>query len=136
MFQTLVIVGNVGREPEMRFTPNGKQVTSFSVATNRTWKNGDGEQVKETCWFRISAWGKTAEVCSEYLHKGSKVLIEGRLQPGPDGGPRTYERQDGTTAASYEVTAETVRFLNTRGDGTGESADQPAPATTEDEIPF
>jgi len=136
MFHTIIVVGNVGREPEMRFTPNGKQVTSFSVATNRTWKNAQGESVKETCWFRISAWGKTAEVCSEYLHKGDKVLIEGRLQPGEDGGPRVFNRQDGSAASSYEVTAETVRFLSTRGNGGAEGETSAPAATTEDEIPF
>ena len=81
MYHTIIIVGNVGRDPEMRYTPAGQAVTSFSVATNRNYTNSAGAQVKETIWFRVSAWGKQAETCNQYLHKGSKVLIEGRLTP-------------------------------------------------------
>jgi single-strand DNA-binding protein len=79
MYQTIIIAGNVGRDPEMRYTPSGQAVTSFSVATNRQYTNNNGETVKETIWFRISAWGKTGETCNQYLKKGSKVLVEGRL---------------------------------------------------------
>ena len=117
MFHTLIIVGNVGRDPEMRYTPSGQAVTSFSVASSRNYTNSQGQQVKETIWFRISAWGKLAETCSQYLHKGSKVLIEGRLTPDNNsGGPRVWTRQDGTPSASYEVSASTVRFLSPKGE--------------------
>lgn len=120
MYHTIIIVGNLGREPEMRYTPGGQAVTNFSVATNRQYQGTDGNMVKETIWFRISVWGKQAESCNTYLHKGSKVLIEGRLQPDPaTGGPRIWNRQDGTPNASYEVTASTVRFLSSRGEGEG-----------------
>lgn len=100
MFQTIIIVGNVGRDPEMRYTPGGQAVTSFSVATNRQYTNNSGETVKETIWFRVSAWGKTGEVCNQYLKKGSKVLVEGRLTADPaTGGPRVWTAQDESTRA-------------------------------------
>lgn len=140
MFHTLIIVGNVGRDPEMRYTPSGQAVTSFSVATSRQYNNSQGQQVKETIWFRVSAWGKTAEICNQYLKKGSKVLIEGRLTPDINtGGPRIWNRQDGTPGASFEVSAATVRFLSSRGEaGEGGGPDQEfgEPGLDEGEIPF
>ncbi len=145
MWHTIIIVGNLGRDPEMRFTPNGQAVTSFSVATSRQYTANNGQQVKETVWFRVSTWGKQAETCNQYLRKGSKVLIEGRLVPDPNsGGPRVWNRQDGTPSASFEVSANTVRFLSSRSetDGGGASAGTAgtegefAPLGNEDEIPF
>jgi len=142
MFHTILIVGNVGRDPEMRYTPSGQAVTSFSVATNRQYTNNNGETIKETIWFRVSAWGKQAEICNQYLKKGSKVLVEGRLTPDKEsGGPRVWTAQDGTPKASYEVTAATVRFLSSRGEadtGGGPAATEEAGATPADEgdIPF
>ena len=120
MYHTLVLVGNVGRDPEMRFTPQGEAVTNFSVAVS----DGFGEK-KKTIWLRVSAWGKTAEACNQYLRKGSRVLVEGRLTADEGGNPRTFQRNDGTTGASFEMTANTVRFLSAR-DETRE----------EQEIPF
>lgn len=111
MYQKLIIIGNLGGEPEMRFTPNGDPVTSFSVATSRKIK---GES--ETTWFRVSVWGKQAESSNQYLHKGSKVLVEGRLRPDSNGSPNVYQRKDGTWASSYELTAESVRFLTAKGE--------------------
>jgi single-strand DNA-binding protein len=105
------------------------------VATSRQYSGSNGQQVKETIWFRISAWGKLAETCSQYLHKGSKVLIEGRLQPDDKGNPRTYQRTDGTTGANFEVTAQTVRFLSSRGEGEGSEVAAGGSAEGE-EIPF
>ena len=141
MYQSLTIVGNVGKDPEMRYTPTGQAVTSFSVATNRQYTTGNGEQVKETIWFRVSTWGKTAETCNQYVKKGMKVLVEGRLTPDKTtGGPRIWTKQDGSAGASFEVTANTVRFLS-RADGASdapmagggmEHAEMPA----EDDIPF
>lgn len=118
MYQQLIIVGNLGRDPEMRYTPTGQPVTSFSVATTRQYTDGNGQVVKETTWFQVSAWGKQAEACNQYLRKGSKVLVEGRLTPDPGtGGPRLWERQDGTSAASFQVSASTVRFLSSQQSG-------------------
>ena len=123
MFQTIILAGNLGRDPEMRYTPSGAAVTSFSVATNRQWTNNNGETVKETIWFRISVWGKMAEVCNQYLKKGSKVLVEGRLTAdSATGGPRIWNGQDGAARASFEVSAQTVRFLSSRGE-----ASEPGP---------
>jgi single-strand DNA-binding protein len=141
MFHTLIIVGNVGRDPEMRYTPSGQAVTSFSVASNRRYTSSNGEQVNETIWFRISAWGKQAEICNQFLKKGSRVLVEGRLTPDKaSGGPRIWQKQDGTSAASFEVTAQTVRFLTTRGEseagGTATDTGDMAVAPAEDDIPF
>jgi len=129
MYHTIVIVGNVGRDPEMRYTPSGSAVTSFSVAVS----DGFGER-KKTIWFRVSAWEKLAETCNNYLKKGSKVLIEGRLNATDTGNPRTYNRQDGTTAASFEVTANVVRFLSSRTES-DESEDVDGPDDGS-EIPF
>lgn len=133
MYHTLIIVGNVGKDAEMRYTPSGQPVTSFSVATNRQYTTGNGEQVKETIWFRVATWGKLAEICNQYVKKGSKVLIEGRLTPDKDSGnPRVWTKQDGTPAASFEVNASTVRFL-----GGGEQHEQGDASTPEDDtMPF
>jgi single-strand DNA-binding protein len=134
MYHTIIIVGNVGKDPEMRYTPSGQAVTSFSIATNRQYTTSDGEQVKETIWFRVSTWGKQAEICNQYVRKGSKVLIEGRLTPDKaTGGPRIWDK-NGEPAASFEVTAGTVRFLSSRGEGSAEQQTHELPA--EDDIPF
>ena len=111
-YHKLIIVGNLGRDPEMRYTSDGTPVANFSVAANRRWNNADGEQNEETVWFRVTAWRRLAETCNEYLEKGRQVLIEGRLNPDPaTGGPRLWTGNDGTVRASYEVTAVSVRFL-------------------------
>ncbi len=137
MYHTIIIVGNVGKDPEMRYTPSGQPVTSFSVATNRKYNNSAGQQVNETIWFRVSAWGKQAEICNQYVKKGSKVLVEGRLTPDQaSGGPKTFTRQDGTTGASYDVMAATVRFLSSRAEGGGTPDEAAAPAEGGEEIPF
>jgi single-strand DNA-binding protein len=116
MFHTIIIVGNLGRDPEMRYTPSGQAVTNLSVATSRQYTGSDGQPVKETIWFRVSVWGKQAESVNQYLKKGSKVLVEGRLVPDPaTGGPRVWQGQKGP-AANFEVSAATVRFLSSRPD--------------------
>jgi single-strand DNA-binding protein len=140
MYQKLTIVGNLGQDPEMRYTPDGTPVTNFSVATNRRWTSADGSQGEETVWFRVTAWRRMAEVCNEYLEKGRQVLVEGRLRPDPQtGGPRVWTDRNGNPRASFEVTAQTVKFLG-RGVGGPASgaADMPEepPAEDEEEIPF
>ena len=121
MYQQITIVGYLGSEPDMRFTPNGQAVTSFSVATSNKYTNNSGQRVDETTWFRVSVWGAQAESCNQYLHKGSPVLVVGRLRPDPQtGSPRTFTRQDGSTGVSFEVTAQSVKFLPSGGSkGTG-----------------
>ena len=116
MYQTIILIGNLGKNPEMRFTPSGQPVTTLSVATNRRYNGVNGQPVNETTWFRITVWAKQAEACNEYLHKGSKILVEGRLTPDPEtGGPHIWEN-NGKVGASFEVTASTVRFLSGRED--------------------
>ncbi len=138
MYHTIIIVGNLGRDPEMRYTPGGQAVTNFNVATNRQFTASDGTPVKETTWFRVSTWGRTAETCNQYLRKGSKVLVEGRLvSDQASGGPRIWNRQDGTPAASYEVSAQTVRFLSSRGEVEAEMDFESGSETSgDDDIPF
>jgi len=141
MYQKIIIVGNLGRDPEMRYTPDGTPVTTFSVATNRRWNNPDGSRGEETTWFRITAWRRLAETCNQYLKKGHLALVEGQLKPDPaTGGPRIWTGNDGTTRAQYEVTAGTVRFMGGRGEAPaaeapGGALEEP-PAETEEEIPF
>jgi single-strand DNA-binding protein len=137
MYHTVIIVGNLGRDPEMRYSPSGQAVTSFNVATNRQYTGADGQQVKETTWFRVSVWGKQAEACSQYLKKGRQVLIEGRLTSDPTtGGPRIWNRQDGSPGASFEITAQTVRFLGRPSDEGTDQGDQSLAVDSEDSIPF
>jgi single-strand DNA-binding protein len=144
MYQEITIVGNLGKDPEMRYTPSGTPVTSMNVATNRKYTGSDGQLVKETTWFRVSVFGKMAEACAQYLKKGSAVLVVGRLTPDKaTGGPRTYTRNDGTAGASFEVAANTVRFMSSRDSGNGGAAannpapaDEPIPDDNEPEIPF
>jgi single-strand DNA-binding protein len=140
MYQKVIIAGNLGQDPEMRYMPDGTPVTNFSVATNRRWTDSaSGEPREETIWFRVSVWRRQAETANEYLSKGSQVLVEGRMRPDPQtGGPRTFTRQDGTVGASYEITADTVRFIGGR-DQTGFAAEgggEGAAPQEEDEIPF
>jgi single-strand DNA-binding protein len=138
MYQKIIVAGNLGRDPEMRYTPSGQAVTNFSIATNRQYTASDGQLVKETTWFRISAWGRLAETCNQYLRRGSKVLVEGRLNADPaTGGPRIWTRQDGSAGSSFEITADTVRFLSTRQEDEAFQASTPETSQTEDEeIPF
>ena len=136
MYQKITIVGNLGRDPEMRYLPNGTPVTNFSVATNRRWTGSDGQQQEETAWVRISTFGRQAEVCNQYLSKGRQVLIEGRLRPDESGGPRVWQGNDGQYRASFEVTAQTVKFLGGRGDVGPGAADMEEPPSPEEEIPF
>ncbi len=120
MYQNLILVGRLGRDPEMRYMPNGDPVTSFSMATDRAYTGKDGQQVRETTWWRVSVFGKQAETVNQYLSKGKMVLVEGRLRADPKtGGPQTYTRQDGTVGASFEVVANTIRFLSPKSEGAG-----------------
>ena len=133
MYQKILIAGNLGRDPEMRYTANGTPVTSFSVATNRRYTSSSGEQVEETIWFRISTWNRLAEICAEYLKKGAKVLVEGRLQPDlSTGGPRIWTDSNGAARASFEVTASSVQFLSSKPSENGEYASE----EEGEEIPF
>ncbi len=134
MYQEITIVGNLGADPEMKYLQDGQAVTNFSLATNRKWKTRDGQPAEETTWFRVSVFGPAAEACEQYLEKGRQVLVVGRLRPGNDGGPRTFERRDGTVGASFEVTASTVRFLQGGERASGQASQQAV--SESDEVPF
>lgn len=139
MYQRVMIIGNLGSDPELRYTAQGDAVTSFSVATNQKWTGKDGQPVEEVTWFRVSAWGKQAESCNQYLSKGRQVFVEGRLTPDREtGGPRLWEGKDGQSHASFELRAFTVQFL-----GGGKSPDTEREDGTPshgnldgDEVPF
>ena len=141
MYHKIIIVGNLGRDPEMRYTADGTPVTNFSIAANRRWNTADGGKGEETIWFRITAWRQLAETCNEYLKKGRQVLVEGRLIPDPNtGGPRVYQRRDGSWGASFEVRALTVKFLGGRSDTASSiptiPEEAPPPEPGGNEIPF
>lgn len=138
-YHTIILTGNLGKDPEMRYTPSGQAVTNFSMAVNESYLNNNGERVQKTIWFRITTWGKQAEICNQYLKKGRMVLVEGRLNADPNtGGPRIWQGQNGP-AASYEVTASTVRFIGGRGEDGGIDAGGSMgqlPGTVDEDIPF
>ncbi|HNT77712.1 MAG TPA: single-stranded DNA-binding protein [Anaerolineae bacterium] len=139
-YQKLIIIGNLGRDPEMRYMPDGTPVTNISVATSRRWNSADGSKNEETTWFRVTLWRRDAENAAQYLKKGSKVLVEGRLNPDKaTGGPKIWTRQDGTAGANYEVTAEKITYLSSKtGEGGAEGVvEEPAASYGEEEvIPF
>ncbi|HZQ06991.1 MAG TPA: single-stranded DNA-binding protein [Anaerolineae bacterium] len=117
MYQRLVLVGNLGRDPETHYSSNGIPIANFSVATNHKWTDVEGQTQEETVWFRVAAYGKLAETCQQYLSKGQKVLVEGTLVADPkNGGPRVFARKDGSTGTSFEVRALTVRFLSSKSE--------------------
>ena len=140
MYQSMTIIGRLGRDPEMRYMPNGDPVTSFNVATDRAYTDKSGQKVKETIWFRVSVFGKQAETVNQYLSKGKMVLVEGRLNAdAKTGGPKTYTRQDGTVGSSFDVVANTVRFLSPKDEGSGSGAIEGVEAVAAeggDNIPF
>ena len=130
MWHEVHVIGNLGRDPELRFTPAGQTVCNFSVAVDDSHKDKDGEKHERTIWLRISTWGKLAEVCNAHLAKGSKVLIVGKLIGDDKGSPRIWE-SNGESKASFEINANTVRFLSpsTQKEAKAETA-------VEDDIPF
>ncbi|MCB0199777.1 MAG: single-stranded DNA-binding protein [Caldilineae bacterium] len=125
MFQQLIIVGNLGSDPELRYTADGTPVASFSVAVNRRWKSQDGSQGEETTWFRISAWRGLGETANQYLKKGRQVMVVGRVSA------RGYTAADGSPRASLDVTATDIKFL-----GGARSDESPFADSGEEEIFF
>ena len=112
MYQSLTLIGNLGRDPELRYTPAGNAVTSFPLATNQRWTDREGNQKQSTTWFRVTAWNRLAEICSQYLQKGRQVLVVGTLQSDPEtGGPKIWTGKDGQPRASFEARAITVKFM-------------------------
>jgi single-strand DNA-binding protein len=101
----LMIIGHLGRDPEMRYTPSGRPVTTFSVATTRSWHSADGERHEETEWFNVVAWGSLAEICNQHLRKGQQVYVEGRLQT------RRWEDSEGNKHYTTELVAKEMIML-------------------------
>jgi single-strand DNA-binding protein len=124
----VMIIGNLGRDPEMRYTPSGRPVTTFSVATSRTWNTSEGEKHVETEWFNVVAWSNLAEICKQYLTKGQQVYIEGRLQT------RHWDDQEGNKHTSVEIVANEMIILGERREA-GEAAAE-AETVEEEEFPF
>ena len=114
-----ILVGNLGRDPELRTTPNGQSVVNFTLATSETWTDKSGERVERTEWHRIVAWGRTAEMCAQYLSKGRTVYVEGRIQT------REWEDKDGNKRYTTEINANTVNFIGPRGSSGGDSGGGP-----------
>ena len=125
----VMVIGNLGKDPEMRFTASGTPVTSFSLAVNRSYSSPDGERHQETEWFNIVAWNKLAETCNQHLGKGRRVYIEGRLQT------RSWEGQDGQTRYRTEIIANDVIFLDRRTAALSEGEEEDENVGVE-ELPF
>lgn len=136
-----ILVGRLGSDPEVRYTPSGVAVANFSIATSEEWKDKDtGEKKERTEWHRIVAWSKLGEICGEYLSKGRQVYVEGRIQT------RSWEDRDGNKRYTTEIVASDVQFLGGRDAGTGVRAEAGAPASNfesspiqapeDDDIPF
>lgn len=132
----VMIIGHLGRDPEMRYTPSGRPVTTFTVAVSRSWNTADGERRSETEWFNVVAWGNLAEICKQYLHKGQQVYIEGRLQT------RHWEDKEGQKRTNVEVVANEMMMLGDRRDSSKkpqeskEGEETSEPLADEDEFPF
>jgi single-strand DNA-binding protein len=121
MYQQITLVGNLGNDPEMRYTPSGVPVTSFSLAVNKSWTSPDGQRQDKVTWFRVSCWRKTAEIASQYLSKGRQVLVIGEIEDA-----RAYTDKNGEMRASLEVRADVVKFLGTREQVAADSSAQSA----------
>lgn len=124
----VMLIGRLGQDPEMRYTPSGKPLTKFQVAVNRSWTSADNEKKTETEWFTIVSWGKLAEICNQYLTKGKQVYLEGRLHT------RHWKDDEGANHSAVEVVAQEMIMLGSSADE-GE-ADQEGQSTPEDEYPF
>ncbi|HKZ22161.1 MAG TPA: single-stranded DNA-binding protein [candidate division Zixibacteria bacterium] len=128
----VILIGNLGKDPELRYTPNSQAVATFSLATNRKWKDKGGQPQEQTEWHNVVAWGKQAEICKEYLKKGSSVFIEGRIQY------RTYDDKDGNKKYITEIVARSVQMLGRKGEAKEEpvSQDLESSAAEEEDLPF
>ena len=142
----IIVIGNLGRDPEMRYTPSGQAVTSFSVASSRRYRTSDGEQREETEWFNVSAFGRLSEICNQYLTRGQQVYVEGRLRG------RSYTDRDGQPRYSLDIMLTEMQMLGRRGDneygggggdrdnfgggGRGVGDGGPPPYDETDDLPF
>jgi single-strand DNA-binding protein len=128
MINKAILIGRLGKDPEVRYTPDGQMVTSFGLATDEQWKDKNGEKMQRTEWHNITAWGKLAEICGEYLKKGSLIYVEGKIQSN------RYEDKDGIKRISYGITISVMKMLG------GKQAQEPEgdiPADMPvDDVPF
>ena len=141
MYHLITLIGDLGKDPEMRYISSGTAVTNFNVAVDDSYTDNQGQRTKRTMWIRVTAWGKQPETCNQYLKKGSRVLVEGHLttqyESGEDqcNGPKVWVDKNGDGRANFEVTASKVRFLDKLGQG-GQTQAQtqaaPQPATPPD----
>jgi single-strand DNA-binding protein len=136
----VILIGNLGRDPEVRHTPSGAAVANFSIATNEAWNNREGQREERTEWHRVVAFGKLAEICGQYLKRGKQVYIEGRLQT------RQWEDREGNKRSTTEIVAANMTMLGRAGEAAAEAyappiAEDPFPGasssgTEDDDIPF
>lgn len=124
MYQKLILIGNLGNDPEMRFTQSGVPVASFRMATSRQWNNAQGERQEKVNWWRVTVWNKQAETVTKYLHKGSKVMVEGEVEEAS-----AYVNKAGDMAATVEVKAQTVKFMDSKRDDDDEGEQVASVAT-------
>jgi single-strand DNA-binding protein len=133
-----MVIGHLGRDPEMRYTPSGRPVTTFTVAASRSWNTADGDHHSETEWFNVVTWGNLAEICKQYLAKGKQVYVEGRLQT------RRWEDKEGVKHSTVEIVANEMMILGERRDANNQNLSSEEPASSlesesqsgEDEFPF
>ena len=127
-----ILIGNLGKDPELRYTPNSQAVATFSLATTEKWKDKEGKFQEKTEWHNIVAWGKQAEICKEYLKKGSPVYVEGRIQH------RSYDDKEGNKKYITEIVARSVQMLGRKGEAKEEpvSQDLESSAADEEDLPF
>lgn len=122
----VILIGNLGRDPEVRYTGNGTAVANFTLATNERWRDRNGERQERTEWHRIVAWARLAEICAEYLRKGQQIYIEGRIQT------REWEDRDGNKRYTTEIVANDMQMLGRRSES---FQDQPEPQSTAPSAP-
>jgi single-strand DNA-binding protein len=131
----VILLGNLGRDPELKYTPNGSAVANFTLATNESWKDKEGQKQEHTEWHRIVVWGKLAEICGEYLHKGRQVYIEGSIRS------RTYKDRDGNERSATEIRADNLVMIGRSEGGRGGDQDrggasEKEPEYSDEDIPF
>ncbi|MFH1080913.1 MAG: single-stranded DNA-binding protein [Pseudomonadota bacterium] len=134
MVNKAILIGRLGKDPEVRYTPDGLMVTNFNLATDEQWKDKSGQKVQKTEWHRIVTFGKLAEICGNYLAKGKMIFVEGRIQT------RSWEDKDGNKRYTTEVVVSDMRMLDSKGQGRGPDASAeealPADAIPDEDVPF
>jgi len=128
MINKVILIGRMGKDPEVRYTADGAMITNFTLATDEQWKDKNGEKVQKTEWHNISCFGKLAEICGNYLHKGSKIYVEGKIQT------RSYEDKEGIKRYSTSIIIHDMKMLDSKGQGN--AAPEPNNSTPMEDVPF